>query len=575
MLKNNQVWTPNGLQFGNPDAKVGKNEIILNDNDATRVESGKVGQDTENAYVEDQDSILGNDPALILNTNKTFAQLGQPLYNLFENIKLQRQTLKQEAEKQSEKFDIRKSSLAKQTAEFQNKQYQKLDDQFAEKQENAHNGLKQLADAQANQHKIVNYTYNNYMPQYKKGKDESISSTKMSHSYEMKSEIPLYQRLIPDLAALGAGAAQLAWWKNTPIQYHSTYAGNPYERRILQTLASQRYNPYPELRSAQDAERRAAYANEQSGALSGSQRYLGRLALGLGSQQSNAQILQNAQNQNINLRNNYAQMMANLGAQEAQRRMQANQHDWDDFQAAHGRKVKGIETGMYNMVNALQNAYANEFKYKSWLDSVSLYNQQLKDEDRRWIAEMQAKYPNWNLSGTKAATSKGKTEQNPIVQQAQPASTITTQTPPYVSEGRSVSPSTTATSTITTTYGPKFGGINYDPGLIGTVKYNMPGQQLEEDVYDRGVWDFGDNMQGRSFKRKIYDITNPAGGAGGLITPQPRYQYFTMPYPGYAGNFDRRQIIRPLAQYPQEEYYTHNANDSYIFTNNRSFWKSK
>ena len=576
MLNNNYVWTPAGLQYGKYNSKVGKDEIILNDNDATRVETGVVGKDTENAYVNAEDSILGNDPAMILGTSATFAQLGQPEYEKMKQAEVQQDLLKQSAEQQMKKFDITKSSLAKQTAQFQKKQYDKLNNEFEQIRTQAHDNLKSIADAQAQQHYVLNNTED--VPAYKEGK-----SSKSSYSITRSSRnIPWLQRAIPDLAALTAGAAQYSWWKRNPIQYHSTYAGNPYERRILQQLASQRYNPYPELRSNQDAERRAAYSNEQSGALSGAQRYLGRIALGLGSQENNAKVLQNAQNQNINLRNTYANAMSTLGAQEAQRRMQANVHDWDDFQAAHGRKVKGIETGMYNMVNALQNWYANEFKYNSWRDSVALYKEELDDNQRKWIAEMQAKYPGWTPNnGATTNTNKGGSTKSGT--STGPVTGTTTTSPKESSAANAPSQAIPSTATApyvseSITYGPKWSNINYGSGQpYGNTRYGQQNDPRYTRYGGMELWDFGDTMH--PFNRKIYDITNKPGGAGGLITPNPRYQYFTKPYPGWVGNWNQQiklnqQPIMRLSDYPQD-FYTHNANDNNIFINDRSYWRNK
>ena len=65
--------------------------------------------------------------------------------------------------------------------------------------------------------------------------------------------------------------------------------------------------------------------------------------MALGSGQNIANILNTVNEKNAALRNQYAEAAAKYGESTASRMQNANQFDWNDFVAAHGRKTKGIE----------------------------------------------------------------------------------------------------------------------------------------------------------------------------------------------------------------------------------------
>jgi hypothetical protein len=164
-------------------------------------------------------------------------------------------------------------------------------------------------------------------------------------------------------------------YKTQPVSYHSTYAGNPYGAAGLKELASLRQNPYAAIKASQDAERRAAFANAEGGGTTGSQKYLGRVALGIAGMQNAANVISASQQQNNAYRQQYANALLQEGNAQATRRQNAAQHDWSDYVAAHGRKTAGIEKATANMLNAINQGYANEFKYNTWRDSVEMYQQ--------------------------------------------------------------------------------------------------------------------------------------------------------------------------------------------------------
>ena len=217
--------------------------------------------------------------------------------------------------------------------------------------------------------------------EYNCGKDRRYAEGKMS----------AFSRMFPTIAGLTAGLGQLAHWGTNPIQYHSTYATNPYGTRALNELNQLRYNPYPDIQASQEAERRAAYANSQAGGMTGSQKYMGRIGLGIGAMRNAANVFSNAQQQNNNYRTQYANALLQEGNSIASRRQNANQHDWSDYVAAHGAKTRGIEQSMSNTLGAINGGFQNEFKYRTWQDSLDIYRQQQQLDRQRLEADLNNK----------------------------------------------------------------------------------------------------------------------------------------------------------------------------------------
>ncbi len=211
------------------------------------------------------------------------------------------------------------------------------------------------------------------------GKDRRYAEGKMG----------AFSRMFPTIAGLTAGLGQLAHWGTNPIQYHSTYATNPYGTRALNELNQLRYNPYPDIQASQEAERRAAYANSQAGGMTGSQKYMGRIGLGIGAMRNAANVFSNAQQQNNNYRTQYANALLQEGNSIATRRQNANQHDWSDYVQAHGAKTRGIEQATANILGAINGGFQNEFKYRTWQDSLDIYRQQQQLDRQRLEADLE------------------------------------------------------------------------------------------------------------------------------------------------------------------------------------------
>lgn len=339
-----KVWTPQGIQMGEPNGLAQKGEGLWDPstNDVQYISKGKEGVDDQPVQVKDETFIPSNQLG--------FDKILEPHMKHISAI--------QDKQKKLEK-NANMSSLSKQTAQIQQKEVDKYIDST----------IRPVADVQAAIHG------------YNCGKDRRYAEGKMS----------AFSRMFPTIAGLTAGLGQLAHWGTNPIQYHSTYATNPYGTRALNELNQLRYNPYPDIQASQEAERRAAYANSQAGGMTGSQRYMGRIGLGIGAMRNAANVFSNAQQQNNNYRTQYANALLQEGNSIATRRQNANQHDWSDYVAAHGAKTRGIEQATANILGAINGGFQNEFKYRTWQDSLDIYRQQQQLDRERLEADLREK----------------------------------------------------------------------------------------------------------------------------------------------------------------------------------------
>lgn len=164
------------------------------------------------------------------------------------------------------------------------------------------------------------------------------------------------------------------------IKRPNTYASNPYEVRALNDLYSLRTNPYPIIPQLYDQYAKTMSAIDRSGGLSGGQRTLARLAAMNNTQGNTAKLLLASQEQDNAYRAQAANAALNAGAQRAQRRMSANQYDLEYYSKAHAAQQQGKQMGIYNMIDQLQQYYANDFKRRQFNDTMNLYRQQLDND---------------------------------------------------------------------------------------------------------------------------------------------------------------------------------------------------
>ena len=169
------------------------------------------------------------------------------------------------------------------------------------------------------------------------------------------------------------GLQQYLQAKNSDVYKPNTYVRNPYANRGLGILGSLRINPYPIMNQLRAAEARGNYALNNSGGLSGSQKYLGRIANVRNTQQSIADAMMKMQEQNNAYKSQYGNLLLTTGAQEAANRMNAMRADNDVYMRSHAARQQGMETGIYNMQNNLLSWLANYNKLNQFNRTMANY----------------------------------------------------------------------------------------------------------------------------------------------------------------------------------------------------------
>ena len=373
MRNNKKVWTPNGLQTAPLNSMVGKGESIINYNtgNASLVTKGIKGRDTEGSSVQDNDNnvIAGNDKDYIGYLHgktpglMSFADQVAPIT---ARVQMLNSLIKDNKHPEL-------SSLSKITKQINTNEVDKVRKPLM-------NQMKEITDRQAYQHDMKD-KYNAYMAslnnKYNCGKNKyNCGKSKYADG---KEDLMLgLGRLIPSVIESGE---LLNWVKNKP-KGSNVYASNPYSAAALQKLSQLKYSPYNELRASQNAERRAAYALNQSGGLTGSQKYLGKVASGIAGMKEDADIYRNAQLQNDKYSQNWAEAALQAGEQQAQRRQAANQYDYETYARAQGARTKGIETHLAGLSALAQKSIADRIKKNQFDTIVGLYNKQLTAQDR-------------------------------------------------------------------------------------------------------------------------------------------------------------------------------------------------
>lgn len=327
--KDEGVYTSNGLSSMQPNSLTMKGESIVNNLDPTNPEEasgavvtkGKGGVDDVPTNVQDSDIILGGD--IDWRTGSTFKQQALPYTMALEHIN-------NKYENNGDKL----SSLSKQTQTLQQEQVNRLKQPIVEK-------LKDLADQQKYQHDITGY---NQPITAARGKD---------------------YHTIPNVLGALTSIGQMIDAGKQRIKTSDSYVPNAYENRALNTLAGLRINPYPIIRQVRDAQSQADYALNNSGGISGAQKYLGRLANANNVYTNYAKLLSDIVTQNNQYTSQYATTAANLGAQDATRRQSANQWDLDYYSKAHAARLGGVQMGIRNLMD-----YINH-----WSSDASALNQ--------------------------------------------------------------------------------------------------------------------------------------------------------------------------------------------------------
>lgn len=317
------------------NAWVSKGEGIYNPftGDAKYVDHGE--NDTAPAYLKPQDVVFGD--LLNPHTGRTFKKDAEPLV-------LAKEELDKKRPKTNDKNTI--------------ETYEKVSAPLRDKLDMALNDLTQK------QHDVM--TYNN-MLHAKHGKD--LPKMKLGG-------------WLPNFLAsgfnLGTGIAQYFDAKNQDVFKPNSYVKNPYETRALADLDSLRIDPYAILQQMHNAERRGRFSISKSGGLSTGQKLLANVATTANSQNNYANALQSLNEKNISLRSASDMAKLQAGAQNATNMMNALRADNDIYMRSHAARLGGMQTGLFNISNVIQNYMANE-DTRQWRNAlVDLWSADLR-----------------------------------------------------------------------------------------------------------------------------------------------------------------------------------------------------
>ena len=183
---------------------------------------------------------------------------------------------------------------------------------------------------------------------------------------------------IPGTLGMLTGIGQYFDARNQDVYRPNTYVENPYEHRALTGLQELRVNPYNMMQQLRSIAGRANYAVDTAGALSGAQKMLQKTAIAANTQANTANALQNIAEKNIALRANAYNAMLNAGAQSAQNRMKSTMYDTDVYMKSHAARQSGMQMGIYNFINALNQYTANEYKRRMGNAMIDLYSDDLR-----------------------------------------------------------------------------------------------------------------------------------------------------------------------------------------------------
>lgn len=174
------------------------------------------------------------------------------------------------------------------------------------------------------------------------------------------------------------GLGQYFGAKNQRVKNPNTYVPNMYAPRAFDILGGMRISSKPIMDQINRDDAAGRYRLATAGGLSGAQKYLGNIALTNNSQVARANALAAIQQQNNAYGSQYAQALLTSGAQEAQNRMATNQWDLDYYSKAHAARQQGMQMGLYNSLNQLQQYMANANKLKMFGDMKRLYEADIK-----------------------------------------------------------------------------------------------------------------------------------------------------------------------------------------------------
>lgn len=353
------VYTSLGKVKAQPNARVAKGESIIDNIDDINnttghvVKTGVEGKDTNLANLQNNTVVLGQD--VDWRTGKTFKDQSLPYTLALEKIN------KKYEHRTNDKINELRGTIGKDSDKIQQQEVNKLKQPIVEK-------LKDLSDQQRLQHQYSQDMQNyNKLPGYVNGR---VPDGYIEPINWMSNAVPMGVGMLTSLG-------QYMQAKNQSIHTPDIYAGNPYETAGLQELAKIRVNPYKALSDIYKQEAYNRYNINRAGGLSGAQKYLANIAIGANTQDAISDTLQKAQDLNNQYKSRWAEAAINAGNASAQRRQSANQYKAEYAAAAHAARQQGMQMGIRNFLDYVQQYAANEYKRKTGNGMLGLYQQKI------------------------------------------------------------------------------------------------------------------------------------------------------------------------------------------------------
>lgn len=218
--------------------------------------------------------------------------------------------------------------------------------------------------------------------------DKKIDEMKAKNGKMPKFAEGYWSNAVPGIVGAAASLDQILQAAINKPYKPKSYVSNPYESEALSTLAGLGINPYPITQQLRSAATQANRSIDRSDGLGVGQRPLSRLAVLNTTQNNISNALSSIQQQNNSYLSDYAKTTLQAGANNAKMKMAADQYDLDYYSKAHAARQQGIQTGIYNMLNNLQQYYANDFKRRQFNDMMGLYKQQLSLDQQRLLHDL-------------------------------------------------------------------------------------------------------------------------------------------------------------------------------------------
>ena len=392
--KDEVIWTPpqdyidSGKVIGNYSQ--GKDSEAIGDitkqgGAASKILTGKRGQDTELANVGTNDVIFGgltnlrtgykyqDDP--VLNT------MSMPMLNTLNKIETK---MRKNHEKHGyDQFAINSEKVFYKLSQPMKEEANKYNASLAQDQAND----RQIYDA-VKQYKGL-MRYNNgkdfmRLPGFEQGKGPHGEANDEYGPYKLNPYDSFYFNGIGALGAIGQAIDASGQRISTP----NLYAANPYVRQALSGMASVKYDPYLIRQYMQQNNRNTAYRLNNQGGLTAGQRYMARVSAQLGMNEYFAKLDQNLQDINNKYKLSYYDAINRAGQAEQNARMTANQENYNAWAASNNARVQYRQMAYKNFMNYLTQAYNDYSDAKTYNGMRSLYWQDLDDRKKDRLARL-------------------------------------------------------------------------------------------------------------------------------------------------------------------------------------------